>query len=482
MRKTKNIFVVCLLMGLAGPLWAQDNELERAFDTFATQQSQAFDDFKSKADADFESFLRETWQAFDAFEPEIAPVRPEPVNPVEFDKSGPAVSPVDIRPDEVKMGEPSQEPVEVPVPSVEAGQPSRRSTMTFYGTDVKVAVDALKGFSLGGIQEGDVADAWRAVCGMDYEPLLSDCLRIRKEYHLGDWAYLQLTKLIGLQLYGKERPDEVAFLQMFLMNKSGYKVRLAKIDNGLHLLVAPGSTIYGSPYLRLNGEKYYVFEPQAGASMRIYTYKQDFADSKNRVSLSMTDVPLFSMAEELRTFASADGRVEVQVAVNRNLMDFYRDYPQCDVVLHYKTPMSGSLREELYRQLKPVVEGRSQAEAAGVLLDFVQTSFRYMTDGEQFGYEKPFFPDETFYYPYCDCEDRAMLYATLVKDLLGLKVVLLDYPDHIASAVCFTEKVPGDAVVLADGSRYVICDPTYIGAPVGRCMDSYKNVSPDVIF
>ena len=328
MRKTKNIFVVCLLMGLAGPLWAQDNELERAFDTFATQQSQAFDDFKSKADADFESFLRETWQAFDAFEPEIAPVRPEPVNPVEFDKSGPAVSPVDIRPDEVKMGEPSQEPVEVPVPSVEAGQPSRRSTMTFYGTDVKVAVDALKGFSLGGIQEGDVADAWRAVCGMDYEPLLSDCLRIRKEYHLGDWAYLQLTKLIGLQLYGKERPDEVAFLQMFLMNKSGYKVRLAKIDNGLHLLVAPGSTIYGSPYLRLNGEKYYVFEPQAGASMRIYTYKQDFADSKNRVSLSMTDVPLFSMAEELRTFASADGRVEVQVAVNRNLMDFYRDYPQ----------------------------------------------------------------------------------------------------------------------------------------------------------
>ena len=45
------------------------------------------------------------------------------------------------------------------------------------------------------------------------------------------------------------------------------------------------------------------------------------------------------------------------------------------------------------------------------------------------------------------------------------------------------EPLPGWAtVVLADGSRYVICDPTYIGAPVGRCMDSYKNVSPDVIF
>ena len=71
-------------------------------------------------------------------------------------------------------------------------------------------------------------------------------------------------------------------------------------------------------------------------------------------------------------------------------------------------------------------------------------------------------------------DGELLWFATLVN--------LLDYPDHIASAVCFTEEVSGDAVVLADGSRYVICDPTYIGAPVGRCMDSYKNVSPDVIF
>ena len=58
-----------------------------------------------------------------------------------------------------------------------------------------------------------------------------------------------------------------------------------------------------------------------------------------------------------------------------------------------------------------------------------------------------------------------MLYSTLVRDLLGLDTILLDYPNHIASAVRFTEDIPGDYVVLDDGSKYLICDPTYIRHP-----------------
>lgn len=158
-----------------------------------------------------------------------------------------------------------------------------------------------------------------------------------------------------------------------------------------------------------------------------------------------------------------------------------RLYPQCAVAIHYHTPMSEALREDLYTQMKSVIVGKKQTEAAALLLHFVQTAFQYKTDGEQFGYEKPNFPDETFYYPYCDCEDRAMLYATLVRDLLGLDVVLLDYPNHIASAVHFTEEVSGDYIQLENGHKYIICDPTYIGAPIGSCMEQYKKVAPEVI-
>lgn len=372
-------------------------------------------------------------------------------------------------------------PVMVPMPMVKPKAFVARTEVTFYGTTFEVATTAIKDLVLAGNRESDVADAWKSLCSKDYDQLIADCRNIKQKYQLSDWAYLLFVKQIGTELYGAERAEEIVFLQMFVLNKSGYKVRLAKIDDKLKLLIAPAATIYGTPYLKIEGDKYYVFEPQKGGSMSIYTYRQNFADAQNLVCLNINGAPLFDVEEYNRTFTPSTKAFNVKAMVNKNVVDFYRDYPQCDVVLHYQAPMSEELRTELYTQLKDAIKGKSQEEAANILIDFVQTAFEYQTDGEQFGYEKPFFPEETFFYPYCDCEDRAMLFATLVRDLLGLEAVLLDYPGHIASAVRFTEDIEGDAIILNDGSKYLICDPTYIGATIGSCMPQFKEVSPEII-
>jgi hypothetical protein len=256
---------------------------------------------------------------------------------------------------------------------------------------------------------------------------------------------------------------------------------LAKNDEKLKLLVATAGTIYSTPGLQLNGEKYYVFNVTKGASNGYYTYRQNFADSKNLVCLNLDEVPLFEVDEIERVLTPSTKSFSVKTIINKNLQDFYRDYAKCDVVLHYKAPMSDDLRKQLYDALKKEIAGKSQKDAANILINFVQTAFEYKTDGDQFGYEKPFFLDETFYYPFCDCEDRAMLFSTLVRDLMGLETVLLDYPKHIASAVRFTEDIKGDALEFKDGSVYLICDPTYIGAPVGATMSDMDNATAKVI-
>jgi hypothetical protein len=115
-----------------------------------------------------------------------------------------------------------------------------------------------------------------------------------------------------------------------------------------------------------------------------------------------------------------------------------------------------------------------------ILLRFVQTAFQYKTDQDQFGREKPFFPEETIYYPFSDCEDRSVLFAYLVRNLTGLEVVGLDYPGHIATAVRFPTQVPGESVGY-QGKRFVVCDPTYINAGAGMCMPQFKSVTPNVI-
>lgn len=115
-----------------------------------------------------------------------------------------------------------------------------------------------------------------------------------------------------------------------------------------------------------------------------------------------------------------------------------------------------------------------------MLLNFVQTAFVYEYDDKVWGYDRAFFAEETLFYPYCDCEDRSILFSRLVRDLLGLKVVLIYYPGHLATAVRFSENVTGDYLSV-NTSRYVICDPTYIGAPVGRTMPNMNNGNAKVI-
>ena len=140
--------------------------------------------------------------------------------------------------------------------------------------------------------------------------------------------------------------------------------------------------------------------------------------------------------------------------------------------------------EETKRQLDggsaPSVAGLSAKEATERLLNFVQTGFEYEYDDKVWGQDRAFFAEETLFYPYCDCEDRSILFSRLVRDMLGLKVVLVYYPGHLATAVKFEENVAGDYMVIGN-DRFTVCDPTYIGAPVGRTMPGMDNQTARVI-
>lgn len=96
------------------------------------------------------------------------------------------------------------------------------------------------------------------------------------------------------------------------------------------------------------------------------------------------------------------------------------------------------------------------------------------------GCDRAFFPEETLYYPYCDCEDRSILLSRMVRDLLGLHCVLIHYPGHLAMAVQFTDDVKGDCIML-QGEKFTVCDPTYIGAHVGETMPGMNNAEAKAI-
>lgn len=148
--------------------------------------------------------------------------------------------------------------------------------------------------------------------------------------------------------------------------------------------------------------------------------------------------------------------------------------------IYAQTPIDNLSRDQLYPSLKAAIKDKSQVEAVSILLNFVQTAFQYEYDDKVWGHDRAFFAEETLNYPYCDCEDRSILFSHLVRELVGLDVLLLYYPNHLCTAVKFTEQVTGDYLTVSSG-KYYICDPTYIGAPIGKSMPENRNKKPMAI-
>ena len=162
------------------------------------------------------------------------------------------------------------------------------------------------------------------------------------------------------------------------------------------------------------------------------------------------------------------------------MVTFFKSYPQTQLDIYFKAPISAEANSSLLSALRPYIENKSELEAVNFLLRFVQTAFSYQTDDRQFGREKYLMPEETIFYPNSDCEDRAILFAYLVKHLLGMPVVGLDYPGHIATAVMFSTPVSGKSV-SSSGKGFTICDPTYVNADAGMCMPQYQEVAPKIM-
>ena len=383
---------------------------------------------------------------------------------------------------------PTTKPVVVPVtpPAVKPSAPtgelftasSDKQMVNFC--EQKVYVDkSLKGVcSIGNMRENAIADAYEAMCKADYKALVDDCRKVKKELNLNDWGIFLFVREASKTLCTDENAAVV--MQQFLLNELGYKSKMARRAdrNQMLLFVAADCQVYGHPYFTKDGLNYYNLT--SNESCQFYMCQEDSPKAKSKLNMQVNHAPALNAGMVNSVHKNRSGSVAVSVDVPKSLMEFYGSMPQCDYSVYVNAEVNPSVASKVLSTLAPLVNGKSEAEAANLLINFVQTGFQYATDQEQFGYEKPFFVEELFYYPYCDCEDRSVLYSYLVRNLLKLDVVLLDYPNHIATAVCFNENVSGDFVTVG-GKKYVVCDPTYIGASIGKAMPQFKNVAAKVL-
>ncbi|MEG2065124.1 MAG: hypothetical protein RRY23_08310 [Alistipes sp.] len=462
------------------PADAQQRDSKKEYDAFKKQAFQSYSDFRDKANAEYAKFMKQAWQKYNA-EPAIAaPVPDPPVQPVYVSPDQPTdpkplpynrVVVIDsdiIRPEPVAPIPASQNPVMETV------------AFDFFGANCSVRADKSNPVLMSGTDENAVGAAWGQFSESRFNDMVTDCLRLRDELQLCDWAYYLLTRKLAAAYYNADNCAEGIVLQTYLLTQSGYRIRLAQANGKLSILFPTETAIYRRMYTEIDGIRYYFLDPNfQGGSF----YVCNFAfPGEHSFSLYMKTQPRLPVEETLCRIFTAQRHPEISVEMcsNQHLIDFYATYPPCHWDVFALASLSDHKKETLYPVLKTAIAGKSEAEAANILINFVQTAFEYQTDQEQFGVERSLFADETLYYPYSDCEDRAILYSVLVRELLGLETVLLHYPTHLATAVCFNNDVSGDYIDL-DGRRYIVCDPTYSGANIGQTMPGMDNQNAEII-
>ncbi len=459
-------------------------EAKEEYQNFKNQAEQEYREYRDRVNAEYAEFMRKAWVKQEVSPADPVPERPEPPTPV--------VKEPDIKIEPIKRPLPFSNLVPVPAPKPlvrpelpsEPILPDRKSgfEFTFYGTQCEVPLDDDLKFKLKGIRENHVADAWKSLSNDMSTDLVMSCLDWRDELDLCDWGYVSFTQKMTEAYYGTDNINEARLMQMYLLVHSGYMVRIARMDDDRLVLLLPSDNhIWQYPYLIIGDYNYYLLDSEA-KKKQVYLFDRKFP-KEQMLSLDMDSVPDLEDRESgLKAFSSKRfPDINVNIAINPNLIDFYKDYPLSnDWDLYARASLSISAKQQLYPVLRKSIDGLGELVSAERLLNFVQTAFEYKTDGNQFGYEKPFFADETFGYDYCDCEDRSILFSILVHDLLNLDVVLVNYPGHMATAVRFNENVSG-AYFDIEGHTYTVCDPTYIGAPVGDAMSQFENSSANII-
>lgn len=467
---------------------AQKINMDKAraeMDEFVKGMTDDFNNFRRNSMAQFAEFVKNPWKEFEESKPVPKPDIKEVPPIIMEDKDIPIEDKPVIIEEIVKpvIEEPQPQPIE-PIDEVPIVTPSYIE-FEFFGTYEKVRCNRDRMPTLDNVSENAISLMLTDIATEDNDNMILDCLDIRKNRQLSDWAYIQMLDKLASAVY-KDRHNEAQLLLSYIYLQSGYKMRLASDGNNLYMLFASKHMIFDKSYYHVDGEYYYGLKEMPG---RLRICQCSFP-GEQPLSLSIATNQLFTINESDSKCIKSKRYPDIafNVSVNKNLIDFYSTYPASTIdgnfmtrwAMYANTPLDNNISSTLYSGIRIALKGKNEFESTAILLNTLQTGFVYGYDSKIWGYDRAFFAEETLYFPYCDCEDRSILFSRMVRDLLGLEVVLVYYPGHLATAVHFNTEVKGDYISL-NGKKFTICDPTYIGAPVGKTMPDLDNKSATVI-
>jgi hypothetical protein len=485
--KWLKLFLLIICLSVSGPLFAQFDSVmsnfQREFDRFKTGIEMKHRRFKDKSDSVFANSLKDSWEIFHAGYSKKADTTLKPV-------AQPSFSPKPDLPsyqNEIHPEKGVDDPVRSDSGAVQyimmenemqiLEDFGRIEVFDFYGQKPSVITPPKLPEIISPINSKQIDSFFEQVAKFEQLPVLVQQLqRIKNDLILNDWAYLQLVRTASARI--SPNPEECDLLSWIILIKSGFNVKVGFNKNTIFLLFPSKQKIFGR-YFLIGDIPYYIAGnfPDDLPFPPLTIHKADY-ERNGLLSMKISNSPSLGENFKGRSLSFRKHIMNIQQEINR--IDFYGNYPVCDLEVYFSAPLSVELQDSLNHFFKPILSTLDIKQKVSVLLEFAQKAFEYKTDYEQFKKEKYFFSDEVFYYPYSDCEDRAVLFSKLISLFTDLDCIGLNYPGHVNTAVAFPFEMEGDFVTYKS-KKYFVCDPTYINAPIGLLPEKFRGMNPKIV-
>lgn len=483
--KIRLLSTIVTVMAGAGIAMSQSSGAG-SFADFRKGLLEGYNSYRSGVLERYDKFLDGVWTDFEQFKGEESSKVPKPavapvVGVIPADSPKPADAPKPVAQEPVVTKPVVQEPV-APTPVTPSPTVSGDYSFEFYSLPVQIPMIDLHVTNRLSTPR-DFASQWRELAQNSASGKLIEELKSAADaMNLNDYLRYELVNDYVDQKYAGVPASSRMALKHFVLVGMGYDVRIGLSGSNAVLLIPFRQTVYARTYMMVDGRKYYIFtdkalDPQAIMSMRISTCElPKDADTGSSMDLRLNGL---NLPVKPHHYELAFKDLKLEGDINANIFPILYHYPQMPTSDFARSTVLADVRRDVVAQFKSQLAGKDELQAVNELLQFVQGAFEYATDEAFHGFEKPYFLEETLYYPKCDCEDRAIFYTYLLWNVLGVENQLINFPGHESASVRLSQPIQGDAYV-SDGVTYYISDPTYIGSKTGMCMPSYTRENPGI--
>lgn len=299
-----------------------------------------------------------------------------------------------------------------------------------------------------------------------YQELVQSLQNQKQKLHLSDWMYFLLVKKTTEQMYANRDVNYRTMAQWFLLTKSGYRVKLLCNNASANIFVHTKDMAFELPYIETNEGRFVNitghFDKSAQKLARLSDAQMLYNAKGTSFDFSVTELPKIlkpNPYEKTLRFTHEDEQYELVVRGDKSVVSYLRNYPKLQLDDWARVPMTDIAYNSFIPAFRELIEGKSQQDAVRMILSFTRDAFAYETDQNAYKEDNLIFsPEMTLLSPYSDCEDRAILFAFMMKELLGLKTILIEYPTHVSAAVNLPTTY--GKPILFGGEAYTFCEPT----------------------